>query len=194
MRQIKNSSKSIKQKFNKGMTLVEVLMALVILMLTIIPIIAAFSKYYGVSSKQLDQEIALKITEAAINKLLSAKFSSLNGAADINFPLNLQTPAGTFSGQFHFEDHNGKSNKIKLGANSYQLFASTSQVFEAQKLVPFVANPNSLQFRYIDDTSGTPVHSTYYCTDVMIAIQMDITYGKKENKLSMVTFRADMTQ
>lgn len=178
--------------FRQGVTLVEVMMALIILMLAIIPVISAFSKYYGVSSKQLDQEIALKITEATMNKLLSARFSSLNaGAVNIEFPLDIQTPAGVFSGKFKFSGSSGYSSDITLGANTYKLVASTSRIFEAQDPLAKDVNPNSLQFRYLDDTAAT---QTYYCTDDMIAIQMNTKYGKSKKQLSMITFRADMTK
>lgn len=187
-----------KHKLNdycQGVALVEVMVALLILMLAIIPLISAFSKFYGVSSKQLDQEIALKITEAAMNKLLSAKFSSLNKGLDtIEFPLNIQTPAGTFSGDFSFSGDSGGSNKIILGPNSYELKASTVRVFEAQNPLAKVVNPKSLPFRFIEDTDKGPVLRTYYCTDDMIAIQMSVEYGKNNKQLAMVTFRADMAK
>ena len=182
--------------FNQGITLVEVLIALLILMGTILPVISAFSKYYGTSSKQLDQEIALKITEATMNKLLSAKFSSLNSSgSNIEFPLNFETPAGIFSGLFKFSGNDGYSNDIKLGANVYKITAKTSKLFIGQDPLavppPTALASGALVFRYAEDTSV----KTYICTDDMISIQMNTKYGKNQTKtLQIITLRADMTQ
>lgn len=187
-----NSNKLI---FQRGVTLVEILIAFLILAVAVLPVVAVFSKYYGVSSKQLDQESALKIAEAAMNEILSARFSSLDGGVSFSIPLNLETPAGTFPGTFNFSGNTGSSNDIKIGPNTYKLTATTHKVFTAQNpLQP--PNPSALVFRYmtVPDTGPPAVVATYACTDDMISVKMDIEYGKYKNKLSIITFRADMSK
>ena len=193
MRNISEKNISKIKSCKLGITLIEILIALIILVVTVLPVISVFSKYYGVSSKQLSQEVALKITEAAMNELLSARFSSLDGGS-LSIPLNLETSAGRFSGTFNFSGHKGSSNKIKLGVTTYQLVASTTKIFEAQD--PLGApNPKALVFRYLTDTGGpSPTIATYACTDDMISIEMGIKYGKFNKKLDIVTFRADMSK
>ena len=83
-------------KMGAGISLVEILMALFILAIAVLPAIGSFSSFYGVATRQMEQEMALKLGEAVINVLMTTTYSELVKGTLTSLPLNIQTPSGTF--------------------------------------------------------------------------------------------------
>lgn len=200
-----SSYRFARNPFRKGVTLVEILMALVILALAILPVIGTFSKYYGVASRQMEQEIALKIGEAAMNKLMSHKYSDLAKAANFSLPLNFQIPSGAFAGSLVFAGGTGKSAPIKIGKSSYVVSAVVDKVFIAQNLS--IQHSNALEFKYALDPIELPppdtlppgppplaLVATYSCFDDLVSIKLRVNYGGPKDSVELSTFRADMTK
>lgn len=128
---------SLKMLRRQGFSLLEILLALVILALSVMPFLDAFLKNYGVTARQVDQEIALKLAEGTMNALLSQEFS------------DLMVPPGGFSIPLHFEiagtpvpgiafplTGSGGSEKAKgtytlpVGKASFVLSASVLELFK----------------------------------------------------------------
>lgn len=70
-------------------------MAILILALAVFPLIRSFTQNHALAVRQLDQEIALKIAEAALNAAMSGHFELLDSgsaAAGASLPLRLELP------------------------------------------------------------------------------------------------------
>lgn len=189
----------------KAVTLVEIMIAIVILALSVLPVIGTFSQYYGVATRQLDQETALKISEATMNKLLSQNYKDLVNNAAFSLPLNFQTPTGGFIGNMNFAGGNGSSGPIKLGKLTYKLDASIEKVFVAQDIL--APHPLALEFKYGVDPSLLPPPdppppgppplagiATYSSTDDLILIKLTVNYGGQAHNVEISAFRADMSK
>ena len=60
-----------------GVSLVEIIVALLILALAAIPAVGTFSTYYSASTKQMEQEMALKIAESVINLMHTISYDMI---------------------------------------------------------------------------------------------------------------------
>lgn len=188
----------------KAVTLVEIMMAIVILAIAVLPVIAAFSQYYGVSTKQFDQELALKVSEAAMNKLLSYRYSAFANNETFVVPLDLQTPAGAVTGNLNFAGGNGTSGPIQIGNVTYNFTAEIEKVFIAQNIE--APHANALEFKYPLDPGAAPFPlpppppppvaavASYSCFDDLIMIKLKVDFGGPKNHFELSAFRADMNQ
>lgn len=187
------------------------MMAIVILAIAVLPVIAAFSQYYGVSTKQFDQELALKISEAAMNKLLSYRYSAFANNEIFVVPLDLQTPAGAVTGNLNFAGGNGTSGPIQIGNVTYNFTAEVEKVFVAQNID--APHTNALEFKYPLDPAMSPFPppppppppapppppplaavASYSCFDDLIMIKLKVDFGGPKNHFELSAFRADMNQ
>ncbi|MFZ5951792.1 MAG: type IV pilus modification PilV family protein [Candidatus Rifleibacteriota bacterium] len=188
-----------------GVTLVEIMMAIVILALAVLPVIGTFSKFYGTASRQLEQETALKISEATMNKLMSHRYSELVTGSSFNLALDFQTPAGVLTGSLSFGGSTGSSGPIKIGNVTYNITAEVEKVFIAQDIL--TPHPNAMELKYAMDPTdpaappappipGPPplaVIATYSCSDDLIMIKLKVNYGGPKD-VELVSFRADMSR
>ncbi|MEW6709154.1 MAG: prepilin-type N-terminal cleavage/methylation domain-containing protein [Candidatus Riflebacteria bacterium] len=188
-----------------GVTLVEIMMAIVILALAVLPVIGTFSKFYGTASRQLEQETALKISEATMNKLMSHRYSELVTGSSFNLPLDFQTPAGILTGSLNFAGTTGNSGPVKIGNVTYSITAEVEKVFIAQNIL--TPHMNAMELKYpIDPTDpnappmppspGPPplaAIATYSCSDDLIMIKLKVNYGGPK-EVELMSFRADMSR
>ncbi len=177
-----------------GMSLVEILMALFILTIAVLPAIGTFSGYYGVATRQMEQEMALKLGEGVINVLMTTTYSDLVKGTLTNLPLNIQTPSGTFVGTLNFTGESATSTPILIGKTSYIVGAEVKKVFLAQNID--TPHNNALLFSWqLPETASaaTPVIATYSCRDDLLCIKVSVNYGG-QNQFKLATFRADMTR
>lgn len=78
-----------------GLSLLEIVIAMLILAMAVFPLIRSFTQNHQLAVRQLDQEIALKIAEAALNSAMSGHFEILDSGsafANANLPLRLELP------------------------------------------------------------------------------------------------------
>lgn len=71
------------------------MMSILILALAVFPLIRSFTQNHALAVRQLDQEIALKVAEAALNAAMSGHFEILDSgstAAGASLPLRLELP------------------------------------------------------------------------------------------------------
>jgi prepilin-type N-terminal cleavage/methylation domain-containing protein len=172
-----------------GVTLIEVMMALAIMAVAVFPILGAFTKFYGVSTKQLDQEIALKVGEATMNKLLEHKFSQLAKSQSFTInDLNFKTPNGNLTGVLNFDGKIGKSSKLKLGKSVYEIEFIVTKLFKADD--PAAA----IKFVYPYLLSNSVDEDTYSCRDDFLALKVIVRYSQPVKEIELIAFRADMTK
>lgn len=187
----------------QGVTLIEILIALVIMALAILPAIGAFSTFYGTATRQLEQEIALKLGESVVSVLLTANYEKLaNGNLD-TVPLNIQTPSGDFSGSLVFTGKLASSTSVSIGRASYTISAAVSTLFRAQNIE--APHNDALMFSFknyapppVVPGGGPPPPppepiATYSCFDDLICIKVRVDYGHRE-VIELETFRADMSR
>lgn len=181
-----------------GLSLVEILVALVILAMAVLPAIGTFSSYYGVATRQMEQEIALKLGEAVINVMMSTTYSNLVLGNLTSLPLNIQTPSGSFEGNLNFSGGNATATPITIGRTKYIVGAQVKTIFRAQNIN--APHSDALEFSYQlppPPISGggppPPVVATYSCFDDLLCIRVTVDYGGPR-PVELATFRADMTR
>ncbi len=192
----------------KAVTLVEIMMAIVIIAIAVLPAIGTFSRYYGLASRQFDQELALKISEAAMNQLLAYKYSAFSNNETFVVPLNFQTPEGSVTGNLNFTGGAGTSGPIKIGNVTYQLNAAVEKVFIAQNIQ--TPHNNALEFKYPVDPAHCPFPlpppppppapppvaavASYSCFDDLVMIKLTVDFGGPKDHFELISFRADMNE
>jgi prepilin-type N-terminal cleavage/methylation domain-containing protein len=185
------------KEIKRGMSLIEILIALFILAVAAMPVIGVFSQYYGIASRQLDNEIALKLAEASINKILAHRYSDLIQGNSFSIPLDLQTAEGPIVTNLDFENGKGTSGDISIGKLTYNITIETQILYEAQNID--FPHSKALEFRFASHTSantGVPTVevASYSCTDNLIAVKLLVEYGGPKDKVELACFRADMAK
>ncbi|HAE40637.1 MAG TPA: hypothetical protein DCG57_18685 [Candidatus Riflebacteria bacterium] len=187
----------------RGVTLVEILVALFIMALAILPAIGAFSSSYGVASRQLEQEIALKLGESVVSVLLTANYDRLLAGNLGAIPLNIQTPSGDFSGSLEFTGMTASSAAVTIGRASYRISAQVTTLFRAQNIE--TPHDDALVFGFRDFAPPPlplgppppgpppPLVATYSCFDDLVCLRVRVEYGQRE-AVELETFRADMSK
>ena len=188
----------------RGVSLVEILVALVIMALAILPAIGAFSTSYGTATRQIEQETALKLGAAVVNVLLSANYDKLITGTLGTVPLNIQTPTGAFSGSLEFTGMTASSTSVAIGRATYSISARVATVFRAQNID--TPHNDALVFGFRDFAAppvppGPPPPppappapvATYSCFDDLVCIKVRVDYGQRE-AIDLETFRADMSR
>ncbi|MBU1107851.1 MAG: type II secretion system GspH family protein [Candidatus Riflebacteria bacterium] len=188
-----------------GVTLVEILIALVIMALAILPAIGAFTSSYGTATRQLEEEIALKLGESVVSVLLTANYDQLISGTLGTLPLNIQTPDGDFSGALNFTGMTASSSAVVIGRASYSVSVAVSTLFRAQNIEIQHDDALVFSFRNFELPPGPPVPfpppdplppglvATYSCFDNLVCLKVRVDYGHRE-AIELETFRADMSQ
>ncbi len=203
----------------KGVTLVEVLIAMFIFGLSVLPIISTFSQSFTLASKQVDQEMGLKIAEAAMNKVCAVEFGALDtqksGPANTPLPFEIQTPAGMVNTVINLGSSNlstaAGGGMVTIGKTEFRINVSTSKEFEGFSF-PVVTPPtNALVYSFPDLTplnppAGLPffppppdfppgaIIASYSCPQSFLKINVDVTYGDPRRTISLTSFRADLRE
>lgn len=201
---------SLREKFSSpfcpsrraGLSLVEILMALFILTIAVLPAIGTFSGYYGVATRQMEQEMALKLGEAVVNVLMTANYSKLKDGTIPALPLNIQTPSGNFSGTLTFTGGYASGTPVTIGKTKYIIGAEVRKIFLAQNIA--APHNNALEFSWISSNAppGPPVGAgapppppiaTYSCFNDLICLKVTVDFGGAK-PVELATFRADMAR
>lgn len=186
--------------------MVEVLLAMFIMALAVLPLFRTFSQSYALATKQSEQQMALKIAEAAINKLLAVQFAQLSGdAPPEDVPFEVQAPSGAVGGVLALVP--GGGSLCTIGTASLQLggrkeFSVQVQVereFEGRAMgAPPVIGPKTLLFSYCEDSyvdAAIPmIVQQYACSDHLLRISVNVTFGLPQMTLALHTFRVDMNR
>ncbi len=188
--------KRTKVHARKGVSLPEILMALLILALAVLPAVGTFSKYYGVATRQMDQEIALKLGEAVINVLMTVNYTRLSQGLIPSIPLNVQLPSGAYAGSLDFSGLEATGTSVLIGKVNYGISASIVPVFRAQN----IGTPHSdaLELKFYQELPGPGnvppgLIASYSCFDDLVAVNVSVSYGPGA-PIRLSTFRTDMTR
>jgi len=180
---------------NKGVTLLELIVALFILGLAILPLITSFGQSYALSTKQIEQETALKIAEAAGSKLMAVRFEDLNKPpVAIDIPFDVETADGISSGKIALSGSpaNG-AGSLDIGRMNYKIGVAVTRDFEGDN-----TNPKALSFQYYKDPVSAGVGplpsyvATYACSDDFLRIDIVVRYGNPPQSISLTTYRGDL--
>ncbi|HNS08471.1 MAG TPA: prepilin-type N-terminal cleavage/methylation domain-containing protein [Candidatus Ozemobacteraceae bacterium] len=184
-----------------GLSLIEILMALFILTIAVLPAIGTFSGYYGVATRQMEQEMALKLGEAVVNVLMTANYSLLKDGAIPSLPLNIQTPSGSFAGTLTFAGSYASGTPVTIGKTRYIIGAEVKKIFLAQDIT--APHNNALEFSWISPdappvpSAGAapppPPVATYSCFNDLICLKVTVDFGGAK-PIELATFRADMAR
>lgn len=185
--------------YNRGLSLIELMMAVTILALAVLPAIGAFSGYYGLATRQLEQETALKIAEGTLNKLMTHKYSDFFRNEPFTVQLNFETPEGSYDGSLKFGNSAGSAPPVSIGRASYSITASSSIIFEAQDME--LQHDRAMVLNYptqlpLPDSNGNSTGvATYSSFDDQVLISVNVRYGESENnRIGLAAFRADITR
>lgn len=185
--------------YHRGLSLIELMMAVTILALAVLPAIGAFSGYYGLATRQLEQETALKIAEGTLNKLMTHKYTDFFHNAPFTVELNFETPEGSYNGSLSFSDRAGSAPPVTIARTSYSITAASSIVFESQDMD--LQHDRAMILSYpirlpVPDASGnTTGVATYSSFDDLVMISVNVVYGESPNsRVGLAAFRADITR
>lgn len=194
-----------------GISLVEIIVALLVLALAALPAVGTFSTYYSTSTKQMEQEMALKIAESVVNLMNTVSYDMILDKTLSNVPLDIQTPDGTIQGNLIFKDVNdprivglsadgktpsnnklflrGTCEDIQINRIKYKVDVDVIKAFRSQNLT--LAHDEAMNFYYYDySASETQKYDSF---DDAFIFDVTVTFGKtKPIKLS--SFRADMVK
>ncbi|MBF0409112.1 MAG: hypothetical protein HQM10_17320 [Candidatus Riflebacteria bacterium] len=177
-------------------SMIEVVLAIVITVMAVLPMIKAFSQSYSLSSKQIDQENALKIAESAMNKLMVVAFSDLNNNPETNpgisIPFEFQTQNGlnSFSVNMRGSPMCG-TGSVSLGKTIYEISVVIRRIFSGPN-----ASPQAINFAYhkhVPD-SMPPVFevASYSCPDDALHINVNVKYSGNQNTFKISSLKTDL--
>ncbi len=197
-----------------GVTFIEILIALFILALAILPAVGTFSTYYTSATRQMEQEMALKIAESVVNLMQTISYEQLADGVAFPMQLDIQTSDNTIpcilslvensekeidygDGTKAFVLYSVKCDNIQINRIKYNINVDIVKAFEEHDIaVTSNNNINYMSFIYYDNLSESesaePIKK-YNSFDPAFIFNVSVGFGKaKPIKLS--AFRADMVK
>lgn len=172
----------------RAISLIELMVALVLVGIAIIPIIPVFTQSYVSSSRQIDQEMAIKIAEATVNQMGAVRFDQLiNAGGGVAVPLRYEVPGGTVNTTLTLSGSPSTgSASFKIARTPYEVGVGVTKLYDA------VANP--LVFSYYDAFSCKV--ATYACPDDFLKIDVMVKYQPGDIPViaSLTSLRANLVQ
>ncbi|RCK76713.1 MAG: hypothetical protein OZSIB_3305 [Candidatus Ozemobacter sibiricus] len=195
-----------------GLTLPEVLVALVILAAAVFPLIRVFGTSYALTSKQAFQEQGLKIAEAALAKLMGVQFELLdNASTSVDLPFEVIHASGSSNGKITLQGSPALgSGSVDIGRVRYDIQVQVFREFSGP-----AGSSNALMFHFFhalppaDPNAGPlppppppplpflPVPppglmiATYSCPDCFLRIAVTVS-NPESQPVRLATFRADL--
>lgn len=197
--------KPIARTSTKGVSLPEVLVAILIMAGALFPLIRIFSRSYLHSSKQAYQEQALKIAEGVLAKLMAVQFELLeapSGAVDL--PFEVVHGNGSIGGQITLAGVPPiGSGTVSIGKVGFHILAEITREFHGPP-----GGPNALMFHHFAAGSPPPppaplfppyipppppgqVVATYSCPDSILRLAVTVS-NPESLPVKLATFRADL--
>ena len=190
-------------KTSRGFTLVEVMVAMLILGLAVLPLIQVFSKTYYVATRQYEEVLALKIAEATMNKAAAWNFQELDQpSGPFSLPIDVYIPAevtgevATFSGSLGITGTPASGScSIKYKSTNFNVRLQVNREYEgpqgaATAMVFYSAAPDLT-------AGGTPppmVVASYACPDTFLRLEVNVGYGKFNKSVKLTSFRANLNE
>lgn len=183
-----------------GVSLIEVVIALLVFGLAVLPMFEVLFSSQQVAVKQADQEQCIKVAEATINQLMSVQFQFLNNP-----------PTGTEIGLM-YQDQDGSPISVKMPLQktsdevwgtvdlkihktNFSVTASMTRIFSGFTPGPgVVPPPDSLVFKYGQKEAGSYIlaEKAYNCPDDYLKILVRTTYGDKNASITLAGSRANL--
>ena len=206
----KEDISSINKRKKSGVSLVEVIIALLILTLAALPAIGTFSTYYSTSTKQMEQEMALKIAESVVNLMHTVSYDMILDKTLKTVPLDIQTPDGTIQGSLVFKEAGpqmiglsadgktpgnnklylqGTCENIQINRIKYKVDVDVLSEFRPQSLIK--EHKEAMDFYYYDETASETLR--YSSQDYSFIFNVSVSFGKSK-PIKLSSFRADMVK
>ena len=214
LRQYREDISSINRIICKksGVSLVEIIVAFLILALAALPAVGTFSTYYSASTKQMEHEMALKIAESVINLMNTVSYDMIIDKSLNTVPLDIQTPNGTVQGNLVFksvyfkaldEDGNtpqhpdnlhlrGICEDIQINRIKYNITVDIIREFRPQIKNPQKSHKEAMDFYYFDYSESKL--AKYSSFDFAFVFNVTVGFGKKTKPIRLSSFRADMVR
>ena len=194
-----------------GVSLVEIIVALLILALAALPAVGTFSSYYATSTKQMEQEMALKIAESVVNLMNTISYDMIIDKTLNKVPLDIQTPDGTIQGTLVFKEpgpqmigmsQDGKTPEhpdnfhlhgfcedIQINRVKYRVEVSIIREFKKQE----ISKPHgeAMDFFYYDFLTSDILR--YSSFDYGFVFNVAVSFGKAK-PIRLSSFRVDMVK
>ena len=191
-----------------GVTLIEVLIALIIFSLAVLPAVGTFSTYFSTATRQMEQEMALKIAESVVNLLQNLSYESILEGTMGDCALDIQTPEGHVTGVIKFTNVVtrvltglekpgqvivGESDPININRINYKIDVEIIRSFIPQ-FIP-AHNEDDMIFTYydLDEEEATKEIKTYDSFDDGYIFNVTVSYGTAI-PIKLTTFRTDMVK
>ncbi len=178
----------------QGITLIEITVAIFILGVAAIPMIGLFIGYYDGATRQLEQDVALKIAESTLSVLMNTKYSDLAHGTIGTLEVEVTTEEGLHPIKLMFTKNKSEDAKIKIGRNTYDVKAQVEKVFEGFNFQTNKnAKTNCATFNYLDLRDSKPKTSQYKSFDDLLTLVVEVGYGGNV-PIVLSSFRADMVR
>ena len=196
-----------------GVTFIEILIALFILALAILPAVGTFSTYYTSATRQMEQEMALKIAESVVNLMQTISYEQLTDETAFPMQLDIQTSDNTVicelsmvensNREIDYEDgtkatvlYSVKCDNIQINRIKYNINVDIIKAFEEHDKAITNNNIDFMSFIYFDNFAEADVAEPikkYNSFDPAFIFNVSVGFGNaKPIKLS--AFRADMVK
>ncbi len=203
--------KNIKSKKKYGVTFTEILIAMFVLALAVLPAVGTFSTYYTSATRQMEQEMALKIAESVVNLMQTISYDLLIDQTAFPIQLDIKTSDRTVPCQLSlvenssrnitYEDgtiakvlYSVKCDNIQINRIKYNINVDIIMAFEGLSFEH--PEQEAMSFIYYDNfsVSDSVEHIKKYDSfDPAFIFNVSVGFGKaKPIKLS--AFRADMVK
>ena len=190
-----NCFKCKKSRF--ALTLIEILAALLVLTLALLPAIGSLSTYYSTATRQVEQETALKIAESVANQLQTIDYGSIVDKIISDVQLDIETSEGNANGTLKFQGWNGSSGDIQINRISYKIDVEIKKLFSAQSLTSPHNEAMKFDFIDFDDLEKVEVNnvssSHYESLDDAFIFDIKVSFGNAI-PIRLTSFRADMVK
>ena len=183
-------------------SLVEVLMAIIVAALTLVPIIGVLTSSYGLTGRQIDEGFMMGLADTALNQLRATSFQVTQQAAeapqqvrmDIRFPG--EDTAQSFMIPFHTQDPASRGVELVHEGSSSRYFLKLElrRIATEADGVTSILNYGRLGF---EGGSGTQVatFTAQYSTDQAIFVvwaTVTRVAGNSEQRFVLTTALADL--
>lgn len=204
---------------NTGLSLLEIMGALLIVGLAVLPMMRSFSQGYALAGRRIDQEIAVRMAESTMNTLMSLNFDQLDKPANTFLvPLHFEMVGSpNLDVQLPMEPGSGGNPtqgnlEIKTGKSTFRIEATATRVFQglaAGTAPPSNPNPPILELTYPyndyapiktadGDNDIAPIATgvaTYTCPDDFLTLEVKVDYkmGEQDKQFAITACKANLS-
>ncbi len=187
---------------NSGFTLIEILVAILIAGITLLPTLDVLIKSYGLTNRQMDEGFALNLADSALNTIKTTRFTTLSDAFSSNqvVKMDIKFPGEAVSRTFDLPVGTEKPSfkGVKLnhqGSNAdYFIKVELKRIAGEADGVSTIFNYGKCGYKGGIGASVSTFTAKYTTTEEIFTIWATVTciQGKSERKFILSTCIADL--